>query len=85
MTSINAATVRINYKTQGDSVFVNECQCVHVNMYAHMRLDEFMCITSAAFCKSHLSSHASRLLAAAIRSTTEVRKSLGSLRVALPS
>lgn len=42
-------------------------------------------ITGAPFCKSHLSSHARRLLAAAIRSTTDVRKSLGSLRVALPS
>lgn len=33
----------------------------------------------------YLSSHASRLFAAPIRSTTEVRKSLGGLREVLPS
>lgn len=65
------STLTMNLKTKGGEMH----QCIQ-----HAQI-----VTGAAFCKSHLSSHARRLLAAAIRSTTEVRKSLGSLRVALPS
>lgn len=71
---------------------MNVSVCVHEHVLKYMVVSEVFTyvsnikfITAAPFCKSHLSSHARRLLAAAMRSTTDVRKSLGSLRVALPS
>ncbi len=57
-------------------------------MNVKMCLYTYLCLLWAVFvclCRTNLSSQASRLLAAAMRSTTEVRKSLGSFRVALPS
>lgn len=81
-------------KTKEKTLCMNVSVCVCMNMYwsiwlcpkcLHMSLNNIKFITGAPFRKSHLSSHARRLLAAAMRSTTEVRKSLGSLRVALPS